>query len=144
MIVIQDKAPVPEQTWMPPSEMARAIRAGWPDLGDEIVKDFEHKNETPLALERRFSLDVGYRFISREELESIFRRSADWDAFYAAYPDSQGVLALSRVGFNEAMDTAVVYAGNQWHGAAGEGNVVLMKKVAGRWTVQGERMLWMS
>jgi hypothetical protein len=41
-------------------------------------------------------------------------------------------------------DTAVLYTENQSHAAAGEGDVVLMKKTAGRWTVQGERMIWQS
>ncbi len=62
----------------------------------------------------------------------------------AVYPRSQGVLTLSRVGFNEARGTAVLYAGNQWHAAAGEGNMVLMKKTAGGWTVHDTAMMWIS
>ena len=62
----------------------------------------------------------------------------------SACPRSQGILTLSRVGFNQARDTAVLYAGNQWHAAAGEGNMALMKKTAGGWTVQDKAMMWTS
>lgn len=145
LIVIEDTTAQPDSGLFSPSEAARFMRNYHPELGDKIWSDFETKNETPFVLERRFALSVEYVFISKQEIESIFSKNASgWEDFYAKYPGSQGILTLSRIGFNEAKDTAVLYAGNQSHWVAGEGNMVLMKKTAGRWTVLGEAMMWIS
>ena len=59
-----------------------------------------------------------YTLISLQELASSFPPTAPgWDKFYAKYPGSQGRLALSRVGFNQAKDTAVLYTEyGSWRG----------------------------
>jgi hypothetical protein len=145
LIVIEDTTAQPDSGLFSPTDAVRFMRNQWRELGDDILSDFQTKNEKPSVLERRFTLSVRYAFISKQEIESIFSdNNSGWDDFYAKYPGSQGILTLSRVGFNEAKDTAVLYAGNQSHWVAGEGNMVLVKKTAGRWTVQGEAMMWIS
>jgi len=122
-----------------------AMKSSWPDLGDDILSDFKAKNQTSSALERTFTLSVPYTLISLQELASSFPPTAPgWDKFYAKYPGSQGRLALSRVGFNQAKDTAVLYTEYGRGATDGEGDVVLMKKTAGRWTVQGAGMIMQS
>ena len=124
---------------------AGAIRSFWPELGDDILGDFKAKNRVSSALEHTFTLSVPYTLISEQELASIFSITASgWDKFYAKYPDSKGFLTLSRVGFNRAKDTAVLYTEHQSGATAGEGDVVLMKKTDGRWTVEDNSMLWQS
>jgi ABC-type phosphate transport system substrate-binding protein len=124
---------------------ASAIKSFWPDLGDDILGDFKAKNESSSALEHTFTLSVPYTLISEQELASIFSTTATgWDKFYAKYPDSKGFLALSRVGFNQAKDTAVLYTEYQSGATAGEGDLVLMKKTDGRWTVEDNSMFWQS
>jgi hypothetical protein len=124
---------------------ANAVKdPGRPDLDDEILSDFKAKNQAPSALEPRFTLTGTYALISEQELESIFANTRGWDDFYAKYPGSQGLLTLSRVGFNEARDTAFLYVAHSIHWTSGEGNVVTMKKTAGRWTVQDTGMIWTS
>ena len=128
-----------------PRLAARAMKSFWPDLGDDILGDFKAKNKTSSALERTFTLSVPYTLMSEQEVASIFSSTATgWDKFYAKYPDAKGCLALSRVGFNQAKDTAVLYTEYRSGATAGEGDVVLMKKTDGRWTVQGNSMFWQS
>jgi hypothetical protein len=124
---------------------APAMKSFWPDLGDEIVGDFKAKNKSSSALERKFTLSVPCTLMSEQEVTSIFSSSATgWDKFYGKYPDARGFLALSRVGFNQAKDTAVLYTEYQSGLTAGEGDVVLMKKTDGRWTVEENSMFWQS
>jgi hypothetical protein len=145
LIVIEDTTAQPDSGLFSPRDAINTMRGQWPELGDDILSDFKAKNQTSSALESRFILSARYVFISTREIESIFSNNAGgWDDFYAKYPGSQGILTLSRVGFNDAKDTAVLYAGNQSHWVNGEGNVVLMKKTADRWTVHGEAMMWIS
>ena len=126
-------------------EAAPAIKSFWPDLSDDILGDFKAKNRSSSALERTFTLSVPYTLMSEQEVASIFSSSATgWDKFYAKYPDAKGFLALSRVGFNQAKDTAVLYTEIRVALTAGEGDVVLMKKTDGRWTVEENSMFWQS
>jgi hypothetical protein len=128
-----------------PRLAAGAMKNSWPDLGDDILSDFKAKNQTSSALERTFMLSVPYTLISLQELASNFPPTAPgWDKFYAEYPGSKGRLTLSRVGFNQAKDTAVLYTEHYTGATAGEGDVVLMKKTDGRWTVQGRSMISQS
>lgn len=144
LIIIKDTTADPDARPFSPSDAAHFMRNYHPELGDEIWSDFTTKNEKPSVLERRFTLSVEYTFVSMRELESIFADSSGWDGFYAKYPGSQGVLTLSRVAFNKAKDTAVLYTANQFGWDGGEGNMVLMKKTGGRWTVEGQSMMWIS
>jgi hypothetical protein len=144
LIVIEDTTAKADASALSPRLAVGAMGSLWPELGDEILSDFKTKNQTPSVLVRRFTLSVKYAFISEQELASISSVNSGWEDFYAKYPGSQGILTLSRAGFNEAKDTAVLYTENQYHSAGGEGDVVLMKKTAGRWTVQGEAMIWES
>ena len=121
-----------------------AMESHWPDLGD-AVDDFKAKNRTSSVLERRFTISVPYTIVSEQEIASIFSINATgWGKFYAKYPDARGFLALSRVGFNQAKDTAVLYTEYQKGLTDGEGDVVLMKKMDGRWTVELNGTFWVS
>jgi hypothetical protein len=142
-IVIHDTTA--NATIFSPRLAAGAMKNAWPDLADDILSDFKAKNQMSSALERTFTLSVPYTLISEQELASISSATASgWDKFYAKYPGSKGRLTLSRVGFNQAKGTAVLYTEYHRGPTAGEGDVVLMKKTAGRWTVQGQWMIMQS
>lgn len=117
----------------------------WSDLGN-AVDDFKAKNRTSSVLERRFTISIPYTIVSEQEMASIFSTNvvSDWKRFYAKYPHVDAFLALSRVGFNQEKDTAVLYTEYQVGAAGGEGYVVLMKKTDGRWTVDQNSMCWIS
>ena len=114
-----------------------AIKYQVPGLGDDILSDFAAKNQTPLLLERRFDLSVDYTLVSEDDAVLGWGpMSTAWDAFSAKYPGSQGSIYVSRIGFNEAKDTALLYVSTY------EGDLVLLKKTAGRWAVQNDVLLW--
>jgi hypothetical protein len=113
------------------------IKDKWPELGDDIVSDFAAKNQTPLTLERRFRLSVNYALASEGDAnEGWGPMSTAWDAFSAKYPGSRGSVNLSGIGFNKAKNRALFYLDGS------TGNLVLLKKIAGRWTVQDEVEIW--
>ena len=145
LIVIEDTTANPDSGLFSPRDAVNTMRGQWPQLGKDILRDFEKKNENPSLLQRRFTLGAKYVLISRREIESVFLNNGDgWDDFYTKYPGSQGILTLSRVGFNEARDTAVLYSGSQSNWLNGNGSMVLMKKAAGRWTVLDGATMWVS
>jgi len=119
-------------------------RGGLTDITDEIATDFAAANKKPQVFERQFNISVNYVFISKEDLTKIFKSDNGWSRFYEKYPDAPGKISLSRPGFNAAMDTALVYVGQQSDWLAGAGYFVIMKKIDNTWTLQEMEMIWIS
>ncbi len=136
LIVIQDFTEVPDADYFVLGDCLNAIKYQWPELGDDIVSDFSAKVQTPLALERRFDLSVDYTLVGEDEAALGWPGGTGFDAFSKKYPGSLGSVRISRIGFNAAKDTAVLYLDDN------AGHVMLLKKTAGGWTVQGEVELW--
>jgi len=110
----------------------------------ETLDDYIAKNRRSHRLEGGFSLDVPYVLLSEAELAEIFEQGGGWNQFYKLYPNSQGIMTLSRVGFNARMDQALVYIGNQADYLAGRGYYVLLKKKGGIWTIDRMIVAWIS
>ncbi len=113
-------------------------------VGREILNNFLARNAQSYPLDNLFNLPVDVVLISDEEMNQIFRKDTGWDDFYAQYPSSQGVMTLSRVGFNSRKDRALVYIGNQSYWLSGAGYYVLLTKKNEIWTVENEVMVWIS
>ena len=110
---------------------------------DETVNGFRDANGESHLL--RDDLDLGFTcvLLSEEETRDIFD-SGGWDEFYARYPHSQGIMTVSRVGFNRERDQALVYVGNQSHWLGGAGYYLFLTKEEGVWRIQEEIMVWIS
>jgi hypothetical protein len=116
-----------------------------PALEEETYADFLAVNEEPTPLDG--SLDLGFEvaLVSPQELEEIFAADVgSYDAFYERFPNSQGVMELSRVGFNADRSQALVYVGNQHAPLGGAGYYLILNKDDGAWQVDSELPLWIS
>ena len=92
------------------------------------------------------ALSFPYDLVERQESEALFRHDgseAFWDAFRARYPDTAGIITLSRVGGNAEMTQGLVY----WEGACcdtGGGSIFLLSRIDGARAVQKWKQVWMS
>jgi hypothetical protein len=126
-------------------ERLASIKEAFPNLTEEIMADFKTRNSQPSPLKPLIPLKVPYVLISSQEMEDLFQINENgWDEFYKRYPNLQGTMTLSRVGFNGDVNQALVYVGNQSHWRAGSGHFVLLIKENDRWKVQNETMVWIS
>ena len=121
------------------------IKRHFDALEQLTINNFIKKNVHRYRLGSWFCLKVKFTIITREEIKKIFWRGGGWDKFYEIYPNSQGILRLSRVGLNNEVNQAVVYVGNQEHWLAGKGYYVfLVKDNKERWKVKDKVMIWVS
>ncbi len=81
----------------------------------DALQDFEEKNKESHPLKELFILPLRYTLIDKEEHDEIFRKpeSKGWIVYHERYPDSPGILTLSRAGFNPKMNNALVYVVTQ-------------------------------
>ena len=115
-------------------------------IEQETMNDFFFKNASPYPLQYLFNLDLPVVLISAAEIATLFRGdpSEGWRNFYTRYPHSQGIMELSRVGFNPDMNQAIVYEGNQEFSLSGSGYVHYLVKVNGEWIIQDTISVWIS
>jgi hypothetical protein len=110
----------------------------------ETLDDYRAKNRGSHRLDAVLSLDVPCVLLSEAELVEIFEQGGGWNQFYKIYPNSQGMMTLSRVGFDAQIDQALVYIGNQADYKAGRGYFVLLTKKGGVWTIDDIVIAWIS
>jgi hypothetical protein len=115
------------------------------DLERSTAESFSTRNATTTPVSPDMVLGVEYVLVSQEEMSQIFSQNRDgWVLFYERYPDTPGITTISRVGFNESLDQALVYIGTMSHWLAGAGYYVLLGKVNGAWIVEQQVMTWIS
>jgi hypothetical protein len=127
-------------------DQLKYIRGQLDGLSQATTTDYMECNVTPLNLEaERFPVNAKIILLSPEAFKQFFQENGDgWEAFYAQYPDAQGILSFSAVGFNANQSQALVYAGNQSHWLAGAGYYYLLEKQNGIWVIIEEIMTWIS
>lgn len=116
-----------------------------PGGGQRVTDDFRDSNQRPVELRRNFNLGVEYKLISHDELKTIPEERMRLEGYRAKYPDSYGVISLSRVGFNEDKTQALLYISQISCGSGcGEGICMLLAKENSAWKVMAERLSWIS
>lgn len=128
-------------TW---AERAGSLRADNPSIDQSTLDDFHKANAHQAKLRRLFHLNIQYQVVDEAWMESEFKIHHGWPAFYARFPNSQGILTISRVGFSKDGRQALVYIKNSCGGLCGGGNYMLMEKRDGRWEIAKEINVWMS
>ncbi len=123
------------------------VKEQLPELSADTRADFLAKVDQPVTLKAEsFNLSVPVTLISEEERTALFQNTQGnaWEAFYQKYPNSQGIMTLSRVGFNKNLDQALLYVGNQSHYLAGAGFYVLLERTNSGWVIIKSTMSWIS
>ncbi|MGO9642913.1 MAG: hypothetical protein ACLP1Y_16590 [Candidatus Acidiferrales bacterium] len=125
--------------------------AGRPDVQAETAADFEAKQRESFRLERKFSPKLSYVLVSESDLRDVFHHDANgkissqpWQEFYEKYPEAQGIMSLSRVGFNKAKDEALVYLIRQWNLLGGSAFYYVLARRGGAWKVKSKILVWLS
>jgi hypothetical protein len=107
----------------------------------DAVRDFCDKNEQREAIWPELGARLPIKLLRNRESREFFKHGQGekpdgWERFHAAYPGSPGIITISRVGFNQQRDVAVVYLGSGSNWLAGEGNINVFRKKHGKWELQ--------
>jgi hypothetical protein len=115
------------------------------NVAPETLDSFRTRNDVAHPIRPDMNLSDPYTLLSQAVKNQIFdQNQSGWEEFYNRYPQAPGITTLSRVGFNATFDQALVYIGTQSNWLAGAGYYVLLKKVAGGWSIDQQVMTWVS
>jgi len=101
----------------------------------DTVKDFYRKNTGTNTVKDIGTLTVNHVIIEEEKMDELFGTNGKngWTEFYKLYPNSRGIITLSRPGFSKDSTLAVIYMGEQSNFKAGYGRIYVLKKHDGKW-----------
>jgi hypothetical protein len=115
-----------------------------PGISRETIESYAERNEQTTQLSADMQLGVDYVLLSEEELKEISSQGNWHEILQEQYPDSNGYLIFSRVGFNRTLDQAVIYVGEVAGPLMGAGYYYLLEKQNGEWMIKEETMVWIS
>jgi hypothetical protein len=140
-IVVADKTDFSNLT-----NVETLIDGNLPGLEKDTLSQFIQVNKQNYSLEDHFQIDASIILLSQTDLKAIFDQNLEdsWKRFFKKYPSSQGLLTLSRVGFNAQKDQALVYFGNSKGSVDGVGYVALLSDENNTWVLIKQISIWIS
>jgi hypothetical protein len=116
-----------------------------PELQTSTIESFTKVNIQTSNLDASSFDKLNVILITDEEEKEYFGPDGTWwPGFYRTYPNSQGILTLSRVGISSDRKQALLYYHNQWDGKAGIWAIVLLYHDGTKWLIKKEIPLWAS
>ena len=114
---------------------------------EQTLEDYVRRNRTNVSVRKSFKLNVKFQIVPYKRIEGLFdmvELEDDWKTFYRRYPRSNGYMRLSRVGFNQTLDEALLSTAWMSGSLSGEGGYVLLRKKDGRWNIATSVVTWVS
>jgi len=109
--------------------------------------DWVRRNHSQDPIAHPLNLDVSYQVLSaklRAELFADVAPALGWQQFNARFPDANGWVRLSHVGFSDDYRQALVYLEHQCGAACGTGHLFRLEATTqGDWIVADGLIVWM-
>ena len=129
-----------------PQKQLSQVLATVPCLSVKAFASFFQRNVRPSSLQTTAPVPKDWRVLAKETINKPFRsKSPDgWEVFRQRYPDSNGSVRFSRVGFSDDGAQAIVYVDYRWGWVGGEGYLYVLQKSATGWQILYRDKLWVS
>ena len=149
-IVLEDRTSigVPPGMWATTSVQGPDTQKFLAKLSPETRADYQAKMKSSVQLPKNCSLAPECTVMDAVSLTGIVvtkaKNDKGWKNFFSKYPNSPGILLVSRIGFNRDSTEAIVYAGKSCGTLCGEGYYVRLTKIGDRWTVADQTTIWIA
>lgn len=114
-------------------------------LDKEMFNKFKLDNEEAITLKGSFDIPIKYVVVSKADLSNAFGDKSvteAWESFHSKYPNSSGIITLSRVGFNKRGNEALVYIKTSCGPMCADGKIAFLIKDKGVWKTKKIFELW--
>ncbi len=113
-------------------------------ISPELVQDFIIANGEVAILSEHFEMAVDYVLLDNNQINALFTGTG-WQAFYDRYPGAPGIVRLSRVGFDAALQHALVLVEQICGTECGAGRLVhAHRSDRVNWQVISGELVWMA
>ncbi len=109
------------------------------DLDDKNVprgalEDWRIVNRSTRPLLRKFKFSYEYQLVARDELDK-YDADTFFTKFYEKYPDSNGLISVSSIGFDKAMNTALIHVIHSYGSLGANYYFIFLEKKNGTWGI---------
>jgi hypothetical protein len=119
-----------------------SLAAHTPCLSADAVRNYFDRNAAPSELAPQ---DHGsWQLVSGDEKTRLFHDRDAWGAIRAKYPQSKGIVDVTRVGFSRDRQQAFVMASQSTGPRGGGGAYFVLQNSAAGWVVMYRAQLWMA
>jgi hypothetical protein len=146
-VTVYDQTGLSERFTQGANDLVSALRLEMPGITEELVTNLIAANTEPYHLAPRLAFEVPVVLVSWQEYQTLSNELDEQQCFEVVrerfpHPEFQGWFRLSRVGFNQAMDQALVYV--ESYVCNGAGFVALMEKQDNTWSMTAYTLIWLS
>ncbi|MGH8597839.1 MAG: hypothetical protein ACREXT_14375 [Gammaproteobacteria bacterium] len=113
----------------------------------ELLRECARVNAESRPLGRDFKLNVPYTLLTESARDLLFRGDnpvTGWKLFFARFPDSPGLLRVSRVAFDAARTQALAYVELQCGPDCGAGRLIQARAENDAWRVEFGELIWIA
>ncbi len=103
-------------------------------IQEEVIEAWRTENNSVILLQRKFDFDYEYFIVNRDELDE-YGSEHFFSEFYKRYPDSNGLISVSRIGYDETRTTALIHVIHSFGTLGARYYFLVLQKSAGGWDV---------
>ncbi|OVE79577.1 hypothetical protein BVY01_02165 [bacterium I07] len=111
-----------------------------PQLEKSTLENFLITGKECVKLSDIPDLEIQIVLISESKFLRILK-AGSWEMFYSLYPEVSGVLHITRVGFNDRGDQALMYLSDERSSGEAQGSLYLLQK-ENDWRIIDIFLLW--
>lgn len=116
-------------------------------LDEDTFNDFILKNKFSIKIKDDFYTQKNIVILKEQEIKETFKDFIyiGWKNFYKKFgEETQGLLTLSRIGYNDKKNRAMIYYSNQSNSTNGTGYIMILEKINSKWKICSSTMVWIS
>jgi hypothetical protein len=124
------------------ASMSARLRGLQPDT----LRDFIGKTRAPEIIEPQFVLTIPYVIFDSDSVKvtEIAGGKEWWEEFRKTYPQANGAISISQVGFNSSQTQALTCVGIHQGRLMGSGSNYLLEKGDDEWRIKQKSGAWIS
>ena len=126
------------------SPLPRQVHRDIPTLTEALWTDFTQRNAEQAELRNVFTEQGVTEVVHEDSIDAIFSSPpvGGWHVFHDRYPEAEGIITVSRVGFNADNSQALVFFAFNCGGLCGSGKYAFLRRMDGEWRLIATSIAW--
>ena len=116
-------------------------------VSPKCFKEWSLRNKESTSVKFKISSELDISFLSAYDIDTLFAGDTakkNWEQFYSLYEDYDGFIAISRIGYNDTRNEAVLLMEHHCGASCGTGKFISLKKSINKWDVQSTLTMWLA
>ena len=116
-------------------------------VSPRCFEEWSLRNRESKSIKFKISSELDVSFLSTYELDTLFNENTakeNWARFNNLYKDYDGFIAISRIGYNDTKDQAVLLLEHHCGASCGTGKFISLIKTQNKWSVESTLTIWLA